>query len=82
MFQQTDQESPSQPDPGFDKSKVVFTTSPPQSKSKNLIFFCHGGGFIALTSKSYEVAKNFDFFQFNLDLKLRVGFQYFFQFSF
>ena len=30
------------------KSKV-------QPKSKNLVFFCHGGGFVALTTKFYEV---------------------------
>ncbi|XP_076815619.1 hormone-sensitive lipase-like [Clavelina lepadiformis] len=47
--------SPSKPDTGFDKSRVRFKTIKAKPKSKNLIFFCHGGGFVALTSKSYEL---------------------------
>lgn len=39
---------------GFDKSKV-FLKGTPKPKSKTLLFFLHGGGFISFTTKSYEV---------------------------
>ncbi|XP_077975941.1 hormone-sensitive lipase-like isoform X1 [Styela clava] len=47
-------DSPSIPDMGLDKSKVLLKAKH-KPRSKTLLFFCHGGGFIALTSKSYEV---------------------------
>lgn len=47
-------DSPSLPDSGLDKSKVLLRATP-RPKSSSLLFFCHGGGFISLTTKSYEV---------------------------
>ncbi|XP_078482715.1 hormone-sensitive lipase [Ciona intestinalis] len=72
---QDSSESPSSPDTGFDKSKVGFKRAKAHPRSKNLIFFCHGGGFIALTSKSYEMilrqwSKSLDCPIFSVDYSL------------
>ena len=55
LFFQDDPSSPSVPDAGLDNYNVSFALAKSLPKSKNLVLFLHGGGFVSLTSKSYEV---------------------------
>ena len=56
---QDDARSPSSPDVGFENLKMSFASQKVEPKSKHLILFCHGGGFVSLTSKSFEVFRIF-----------------------